>query len=167
MMDDSGYPQCRFIPTCVGNTELSGMDGELVTVHPHLRGEYVSRRTARNCGSGSSPLAWGIHLNNAPYTTIRRFIPTCVGNTPYISRVVYHSSVHPHLRGEYGKCPASCSLCSRFIPTCVGNTADGVDGKATTAVHPHLRGEYDPLIPRLLFAVGSSPLAWGIPLSPE
>ena len=34
----------RFIPTCVGNTSLASCSTGRVSVHPHVRGEYSSRK---------------------------------------------------------------------------------------------------------------------------
>ena len=71
----------RFIPTCVGNTPTRRPRWTEKSVHPHMRGEYLmSGLSARN-DSGSSPHAWGIHSPSSLAPDMRRFIPTCVGNT--------------------------------------------------------------------------------------
>ena len=51
----------RSIPTCVGNTSTVTCPLRVLTVHPHVRGEYVA---------DDEPLKEG-----------ERSIPTCVGNT--------------------------------------------------------------------------------------
>ena len=33
--------EIRFIPTCVGNTNTVIVYSFIITVHPHMRGEYV------------------------------------------------------------------------------------------------------------------------------
>ena len=71
----------RSIPTCVGTTLPFGECGTRRSVHPHVRGDYVS-------GPPSS-------------SGMRRSIPTCVGTTSgggYLRRT---ASVHPHVRGDY------------------------------------------------------------------
>src|SRR5690606_22981678 len=92
---------------------------------------------------GSSPRVWGIHLIGLHQARAKRFIPTCVGNTPSrldfcISRFgssprvwgiprahprgFVTTAVHPHVCGEYlARIRAGLSH-PRFIPTCVGNT---------------------------------------------
>ena len=63
-----GIPVCwawapktgRFIPTCVGNTPVYRWGSHCVSVHPHVRGEYLCRYTAVALLLGSSPRAWGI-----------------------------------------------------------------------------------------------------------
>ncbi len=72
----------RFIPTCVGNTDImTGLVGAL-SVHPHVCGEYGHWI----CSS-----------------RIYRFIPTCVGNTAYACAGWSWDSVHPHVCGEYSR----------------------------------------------------------------
>ena len=152
----------RFIPTCVGNTPDC-----------LLRGDYET---------GSSPHAWGIHSRHALGVPARRFIPTCVGNTPGPLMAMRALTVHPHMRGEYGRLvtatgitsgssphawgirrygPPACAPC-RFIPTCVGNTMALIRLRVALSVHPHMRGEYAPEDEPPGGLPGSSPHAWGI-----
>ena len=100
-------PIGRFIPTCVGNTNLGATHDEPPTVHPHMRGEYATLDVAGCRAPGSSPHAWGIQPCQQVQGTGKRFIPTCVGNT--VQRVASDlvRSVHPHMRGEYGL-PGRC-----------------------------------------------------------
>jgi len=55
------HPVTRFIPTCVGNTQV------MIAL--------------KDSSAGSSPRAWGILRLNNPEKYTERFIPTCVGNT--------------------------------------------------------------------------------------
>ena len=71
----------RFIPTCVGNTSNKSFVDYLVSVHPHVRGEYMSTAEVRLWMCGSSPRAWGIPKRAGIHPLYARFIPTCVGNT--------------------------------------------------------------------------------------
>ncbi len=99
--DLGGIEAQRFIPTCVGNTPASPILTGMVTVHPHVRGEY-SVVTLDVCKKhGSSPRAWGIRRCRYRRAVDQRFIPTCVGNTRKRPRPQSHYSVHPHVRGEY------------------------------------------------------------------
>jgi len=132
----------RFIPTCVGNTWLGRLFRIAWPVHPHVRGEHEILDKQDPPLDGSSPRAWGTLVCYLARYLYRRFIPTCVGNTPVTDRVSEFVPVHPHVRGEHtstnaqpvelgGSSPRAwgtllgpCPLISarRFIPTCVGNT---------------------------------------------
>ena len=37
----------RFIPTCVGNTDMTRRTASAVPVHPHVRGEYATALVMR------------------------------------------------------------------------------------------------------------------------
>ena len=177
-------PQPRFIPTCVGNTSCHGSIVTVISVHPHVRGEYRCWENFRFNAVGSSPRAWGIR-SRIPAPILRpRFIPTCVGNTFHCSGFRQRYPVHPHVRGEYPRAhPASPPslgsssrawgiprhliperLHDRFIPTCVGNTFHYLCAAGQGAVHPHVRGEYCMARFSISWVSGSSPRAWGIPV---
>ena len=152
----------RFIPTCVGNTCRWGCDPLRGAVHPHMRGEHKGRQDVQAARCGSSPHAWGIHAQGLAVVVPGRFIPTCVGNTVRRKSSPSGSTVHPHMRGEYEQHSSRSSASYRFIPTCVGNTPCRINAPMLRPVHPHMRGEYStPLLPRI-WALGSSPHAWGI-----
>ena len=51
----------RFIPTGVGNTPPWADARRALPVHPHGRGEHVSRARDDVLATGSSPRAWGTH----------------------------------------------------------------------------------------------------------
>ncbi|KPQ11907.1 MAG: hypothetical protein HLUCCO17_03690 [Saliniramus fredricksonii] len=110
-----------------------------------------------------------------------RFIPTCVGNTHDMPRVIQFAPVHPHVRGEhrqsaahaglqFGSSPRAWGTLSssivgadenRFIPTCVGNTACAPMSIRVSPVHPHVRGEHHCRGCGETGRGGSSPRAWG------
>ena len=114
-------PMKRFIPTCVGYTISTSFSETSVSVHPHVRGVYVSppvlwpasavhphvrgvyeNRVRRGShGNGSSPRAWGILFLCDITPVINRFIPTCVGYTILIPEYNCLIPVHPHVRGVY------------------------------------------------------------------
>ena len=132
----------RFIPTCVGNSfrvRIGLSDG---SVHPHMRGELIRIKIKLVLDLGSSPHAWGTHLDSADRAPFFRFIPTCVGNSSAAVGFLHFDSVHPHMRGElfapsaismmaFGSSPhawgtrydvVDAEVEPRFIPTCVGNS---------------------------------------------
>ena len=152
----------RFIPTCVGNTIAQAVQSGKLTVHPHMRGEYLAPRDDSAFKGGSSPHAWGILILAVNDAVEVRFIPTCVGNTACNRPARQRRPVHPHMRGEYypaaikrregcGSSPHAWGIHSavhiggqaaRFIPTCVGNTRCMAPVMRARPVHPHMRGEY-------------------------
>ena len=91
----------RFIPTCVGNTATCRRAPQARSVHPHMRGEYQAVRPCVVDNVGSSPHAWGILAEIGVRGFPDRFIPTCVGNTKCLLRLLGLPAVHPHMRGEY------------------------------------------------------------------
>ena len=116
-------PRFRFIPTCVGNTQVSCGLENAAEVHPHVRGEHSCFRFRHSFPSGSSPRAWGTHLRVQRQNKVVRFIPTCVGNTVERWKPQASSTVHPHVRGEHVRGSNRGAWLQRFIPTCVGNTS--------------------------------------------
>ena len=91
----------RFTPTCVGNTFGPPGLSSVCSVHPHMRGEYISGNSVTVAGVGSPPHAWGIHLPGWAGSPAWRFTPTCVGNTAVHRMSSALPPVHPHMRGEY------------------------------------------------------------------
>ena len=152
----------RFIPTCVGNTTPAVKLLGISPVHPHVCGEHSNQNVHHPGISGSSPRVWGTHHDNAFNLSIRRFIPTCVGNTISAIPETQVRSVHPHVCGEHGISFSGCSPISgssprvwgtlpvwpvpqpshRFIPTCVGNTPPPAERRKRMSVHPHVCGEH-------------------------
>ncbi len=172
----------RFTPTCVGNTKDPDYEKIMETVHPHVRGEYVTVPHTSTARTGSPPRAWGIRICFLFTLYLLRFTPTCVGNTSVACSSMYSRSVHPHVRGEYamavfcssetyGSPPRAWGIrrgsrrhlfCIWFTPTCVGNTYLGPRASYNTSVHPHVRGEYYYFGTNSIPKIGSPPRAWGI-----
>ena len=155
----------RFIPTCVGNTAKSARQHQTVAVHPHVRGEHPSNCTGFLPTYGSSPRAWGTRCGEFLIVQALRFIPTCVGNTSYPRSITTRRAVHPHVRGEHANHRRYPDQHSRFIPTCVGNTNWGNASPVNHPVHPHVRGEHCQRLAYSSATCGSSPRAWGTPVS--
>ena len=173
----------RFIPTGVGNTDAPRSPRTQRAVHPHGRGEHDAKKIRDGKIIGSSPRAWGTRAKRPHQRAKNRFIPTGVGNTPAIRPASIASAVHPHGRGEHGRCPHHRKLghgssprawgtrrphrqrgqWRRFIPTGVGNTWSVQAVLPSGAVHPHGRGEHEIRHAERSGAPGSSPRAWGTP----
>ena len=180
-------PECqlqdRFIPTYVGHSGGGVATVSYSSVHPHIRGAYLTTCTLALSPSGSSPHTWGIQRLQISTGQLLRFIPTYVGHTRAGSPPILRRTVHPHIRGAYSGSGKSRSLKngssphtwgihrryqpfragSRFIPTYVGHTSTVAARVASsTGSSPHTWG-----IRRFLVGVqdadGSSPHTWGIP----
>ena len=171
----------RFIPTCVGNTLALRAVVEIISVHPHVRGEHHVFELIVLIDDGSSPRAWGTRPTGHASARWRRFIPTCVGNTRKHPKQTFVYAVHPHVRGEHsggcdevaglgGSSPRAWGTLRRgqktflqhwFIPTCVGNTVQSRIVAPMPTVHPHVRGEHIRIGLQTMHDGGSSPRAWG------
>ena len=152
----------RFIPTSVGNTGDERGQALVQTVHPHIRGEYLSLWFYLFLYLGSSPHPWGIRLIHLRYRLTCRFIPTSVGNTSTYPCPIQGASVHPHIRGEYGQKELQLIFVYGSSPHPWGIRTCRCSDGLLCPVHPHIRGEYYSL-PRI-FSIrsGSSPHPWGI-----
>ena len=151
----------RFIPTRVGNARWKKLRWQVVTVHPHARGERATADKETRMSDGSSPRAWGTRRAPGDHHDLDRFIPTRVGNAPARGSSGVSGSVHPHARGERfrrwcdhngerGSSPRAWGTLRmaprrrnppRFIPTRVGNAPRLRPGLLVCPVHPHARGE--------------------------
>ncbi len=175
----------RFIPTCVGNTEIAWVRAPLVTVHPHVRGEHDNPGLGCFKNGGSSPRAWGTRMIEGEKSCATRFIPTCVGNTFGHWQIVNSADGSsprawgtPSGQKSAGSARRFIPTCvgntiillpfagrrRRFIPTCVGNTVAQRAEHIDRAVHPHVRGEHVWIYVSSSDQSGSSPRAWGTPL---
>ena len=146
-------------------------------------GEFSTSLRATSAGCGSSPHVWGIQYEPSLHPRCARFIPTCVGNSPYLSAINLRAAVHPHMCGEFSMPSPACACIAgssphvwgilsfvsilitfrRFIPTCVGNSATPSTITIRQSVHPHMCGEFTGHgFPRYQVS-GSSPHVWGIP----
>ena len=168
-------------PRVWGTPVANGIFGFRCTVHPHVCGEHLGHSDSSSTLNGSSPRVWGTPLCFPLVFPARRFIPTCVGNTPVIQAVGISSPVHPHVCGEHltGASPCPCPFGSsprvwgtpnhetllrcllRFIPTCVGNTLRMPRVCTAAAVHPHVCGEHRGIKRHKSVNAGSSPRVWG------
>ena len=171
----------RFIPTCVGNAELSSRHHWQKSVHPHVCGERHTDAPGATLGRGSSPRVWGTLYVLCVRFYVKRFIPTCVGNAGFTMTDPYEYPVHPHVCGERNGAKKSAMMISgssprvwgtlfvfarrrwyrRFIPTCVGNATSCPGATGLISVHPHVCGERSIFHQSKMPLVGSSPRVWG------
>ena len=138
------HHSCRFIPTCVGFTQLQSSQGIAATVHPHVCGVYDIRRVERwavarfipTCVGftaavglrgenmrGSSPRVWGLRIARINQVNILSVHPHVCG--VYAGQPVFLARgkpVHPHVCGVYCVSTRPRYPAKRFIPTCVGFT---------------------------------------------
>ena len=159
-------PECqlqdRFIPTYVGHSGGGVATVSYSSVHPHIRGAYLTTSTLALSPSGSSPHTWGILLQFTPTQSSPRFIPTYVGHTKNCFTMQQTPPVHPHIRGAYLSLCFQAAHIVRFIPTYVGHTSWRCSTGYPRAVHPHIRGAYSPHHGGQVTHHGSSPHTWGI-----
>ena len=94
-------PARRSIPTCVGLTATRRCPGSSETVHPHVRGAHLRDGVWVRAATGPSPRAWGSLPRHHRPSVGSRSIPTCVGLTGNIPRILPSPAVHPHVRGAH------------------------------------------------------------------
>ena len=133
--------QCRFIPTPVGNGISHNFRAVRIAVYPHACGERKNILNHVFAMIGLSPRLWGTDRWYASRISIRRFIPTPVGNGIKLCGCAVSVPVYPHACGERllasektakytglsprlwgtGLFHSAIGPHHRFIPTPVGN----------------------------------------------
>ena len=111
----------RFTPTRVGTllsrkTVRSGWP-----VHPHTRGDIVSRASSAVTSCGSPPHAWGHSAQAEAGRADRRFTPTRVGTLCGSWVLPPHNAVHPHTRGDIATSSAAQSWMAGSPPHAWGH----------------------------------------------
>ena len=136
-----GRVQRRFIPACAGNSFDGLIPSEILPVHPRVCGELpcATRRWRRS--GGSSPRVRGTPQTSRGFSSSRRFIPACAGNSGIPRRRGRRGPVHPRVCGEL-----VCLGCGGYSPH---------------LVHPRVCGELVESDARLVDASGSSPRVRG------
>ena len=150
--------------------------------HPRSRGVYRPALSSATVGSGSSPLARGLHPTADPKTEASGIIPARAGFTSGNRGRLWSAWDHPRSRGVYegtiwsdpslaGSSPLARGLQrtlkekpngERIIPARAGFTAWGRERGRAMGDHPRSRGVYRPLLALTTRARGSSPLARGL-----
>ncbi len=171
----------RFTPTGVGTAAQRFLDGSVITVHPHRRGDGSMPMRSRTRANGSPPQAWGRHYKVRAHRISYRFTPTGVGTAGCSFGVTRLTAVHPHRRGDgptsreedgaaRGSPPqawgrpysrVALRLIARFTPTGVGTARASTLALLHTSVHPHRRGDGKPRYHMVRATCGSPPQAWG------
>ena len=80
-IEHKGPVSFRSIPTCVGFASAPPWSCPLHSVHPHVRGVYLTLPGQKPCAYGPSLRVWGLLLRPPHFLSLQRSIPTCVGVT--------------------------------------------------------------------------------------
>ena len=151
--------------------------------HPRSRGVYLNSNSRITLSRGSSPLARGLHEVGGELDGLQGIIPARAGFTPPHSPQSAPHSDHPRSRGVYssplitsksaaGSSPLARGLPvsfvaagfqNRIIPARAGFTPDGPQSFHGLPDHPRSRGVYEVAQRMDVVAIGSSPLARGLP----
>ena len=151
--------------------------------HPRSRGVYCAPLLGISKRSGSSPLARGLPVRPLEAVTGQGIIPARAGFTRGPGRWRHRAQDHPRSRGVYprrrpvgrlrrGSSPLARGLLTqlsqqnasaRIIPARAGFTGCEIWAVKMKEDHPRSRGVYKSVGWFMAFAVGSSPLARGLP----
>ena len=176
----------RIIPARAGFTSCSRRQAAGAPDHPRSRGVYMSWAPCSTWSTGSSPLAWGLHVKHESAYPARRIIPARAGFTGTPMSRSSGPTDHPRSRGVYGSSrpteigPAGSSPLARgllqrgsiprpgarIIPARAGFTTRSSSTWSSTWDHPRSRGVYSPYCAASARPTGSSPLARGLPPVP-
>ena len=171
------------IPARAGFTAFRFVAFRVCVDHPRSRGVYHPSAGRRVPPGGSSPLARGLQDRAPSWRQPARIIPARAGFTPETAAFWRLSTDHPRSRGVYtatspcGTSPGGSSPLARglrgrrrdpdrpgrIIPARAGFTNRRLQGVRAPADHPRSRGVYKTLWTEVGNAVGSSPLARGLP----
>ena len=164
---------------------MGGVCPRVGRAHPRSRGEHGGQWLVWGGQWGSSPLARGTPGVAAADFCKIGLIPARAGNTACVARKFAGSRAHPRSRGEHSTLcgskitgagssplargtPESCADGPGYrglIPARAGNTCVHAMSCRFPRAHPRSRGEHFILSARLLWRMGSSPLARGTPPS--
>ena len=151
--------------------------------HPRSRGVYCPVVRFAPYADGSSPLARGLRLREPAPCRLEGIIPARAGFTSRSQPETSGSPDHPRSRGVYGlglvlrllgggSSPLARGLLiiieiiqhlTGIIPARAGFTIEFILRSSSVTDHPRSRGVYGDLSPGAQTAVGSSPLARGLP----
>ena len=172
----------RIIPARAGFTANNKTINLAPGDHPRSRGVYLFRSGTGTCGSGSSPLARGLHIPAQVIPLIIGIIPARAGFTRRCLRRGGAPWDHPRSRGVYnlsaemqsagfGSSPLARGLrgwfhffggCGGIIPARAGFTPAPTVTQLQGEDHPRSRGVYDVMTASGWPVAGSSPLARGL-----
>ena len=172
------------IPARAGFTGMQPVIQAVVEDHPRSRGVYPGKSTGIVIGDGSSPLARGLPKPFFDAGKAGGIIPARAGFTLQPSHSTRTKQDHPRSRGVYQnnrrpghKIPGSSPLArglrhgqsrpvgdAGIIPARAGFTTTRCAPPWMPGDHPRSRGVYVDSRPHGFCAVGSSPLARGLPV---
>ena len=176
-------PHSRIIPARAGFTRAAGAGPDTRSDHPRSRGVYPALADTSVAMRGSSPLARGLPVHDLQSQRDLGIIPARAGFTRGPGRWRHRAQDHPRSRGVYprrrpvgrlrrGSSPLARGLLTqlsqqnasaRIIPARAGFTGCEIWAVKMKEDHPRSRGVYKSVGWFMAFAVGSSPLARGLP----
>ena len=173
----------RIIPARAGFTVLGPLQARFGADHPRSRGVYIKPEQTYVKGWGSSPLARGLPAEVEGGGQVVGIIPARAGFTGGVHQRQLEHQDHPRSRGVYGSGSSSgpsaggssplarglrlevsrVDTSAGIIPARAGFTSAAGRSARPAADHPRSRGVYRTPVPARTRAVGSSPLARGLP----
>ena len=183
-VDPCDEPPVRIIPARAGFTRDPSREDVGPPDHPRSRGVYCRACRRVRVRTGSSPLARGLPAEHFDISAATGIIPARAGFTFVLQSSSVHEQDHPRSRGVYASlAAAACALAgssplarglhgprgtrsptTRIIPARAGFTRPMTALICVGPDHPRSRGVYRSVVRRGRFAVGSSPLARGLPI---
>ncbi len=130
------------------------------TVHLHVRGADIGRRRVICLRCGSSPRAWSRLVCAVSCVMPRRFISTCVEQTPAAAASSMRRTGSSPRAWSRRETAARVVVGVRFISTCVEQTSGIAAIPCAISVHLHVRGADGAPRARDAAHGGSSPRAW-------
>ena len=181
----------RIIPAYAGSTCADRSAPILMTDHPRIRGEHLTKAGSARVRVGSSPHTRGAPSKPRPGGSAQRIIPAYAGSTTARSATCWPWQDHPRIRGEHdnpakdnvpfvGSSPHTrgARMASRrnvplpwIIPAYAGSTAILWAWMTIMMDHPRIRGEHTRSHAQRGWGGGSSPHTrgarlWRPPTSP-
>ena len=182
-----GQLQSGIIPARAGFTPLLAGARRGAGDHPRSRGVYEAGQARSRRPLGSSPLARGLLTPGAQEAYAAGIIPARAGFTRPCARAHHARGDHPRSRGVYARALTASAvadgssplarglrrrthyfpLFSRIIPARAGFTSTLWELDPEHGDHPRSRGVYTERSEEDRQALGSSPLARGLPTAAE
>ena len=156
-------PSAWIIPARAGFTPVGGVAHRGARDHPRSRGVYAAALSSESNGSGSSPLARGLHGNMTRMRAVTGIIPARAGFTRQEPARHHRARDHPRSRGVYGTLSGTDSGTPWIIPARAGFTIPPIRKEPLQWDHPRSRGVYAIRRGGRSAVRGSSPLARGLP----
>ena len=94
----------RAIPTRVGTSSSQNTASAPTPGHPHAGGDICEARLQVVGEAGPSPRGWGHHQGVTTVTLEQRAIPTRVGTSRHLQRLMIVPTGHPHAGGDIPHC---------------------------------------------------------------